>query len=979
MKIFIKLFLWVLGISFFVSCTDDMIAPPLQAPELETPDIGDRAELKELHVDGRYLKDDEGNIVNLHGVAQTFSPFFNNNAWTNYDVDGCLRYNKNLLDEVLAAGWEINFVRQHMDPYWSSPGAPSEAEAYAYYDEERFKKYLDIVFVPMAEFAISRGCYVVMRPPGVSPHEISVGDDYQNYLVAVWDIVSQHPRLKDNPYVMFELANEPVNIRGKDGSSLSDDEGFKQLTEYFQKVVDTVRKNCSNIIWVPGLGYQSQYAGYAKNRYPIKDELNNFGFAIHVYPGWYGSDGENEDGGVGTGGGYVAFQNGWDNQVGPVASDYPIMVTEMDWAPAKYDSSWGKALTGEAGGSGFGANFKLIVDNSGNVSWLIFTGMHLMADFVDEPGIPGQYNFLNDPEACPWPVYHWWQEYAGVTSEDYGTLTDVIIEGYEKGEDGKYHLTLSTGNNFYLVVKGKYDSGKTKVLTGVKYSSSTPDVVSISETGKINALKDGTATITVTYEEWNLELEIDVTMFPLTSSVFNPSIWETGSFDEKNKTLITGQYGFGGWEYNNGIDLSQFKYLVAELDNEDNSLDGKTVNFRLFDQGYWNGAADYKYNFSANSKAVADVQNMYKDNNGVKTRLDPSSIKIVGFWSPGGFPIKIKSVYTTNEWPFADVTGLAVTWPASVAIGGESLMAVTATFSDGSTRDVTYEVDYNTTSASIISVDKKGYLKGVAEGTATITVSFGPEGNKKEVQKEITVTGSAKSLSATNLPLQILSGKEVSYMVYAHFGDGSTLEFTNAVEYVSSNTSVLEVTDKGKIKAISAGKSTLIISYMSTQLKKDIEVVSSAGNFDMVGGWFNPQITGTSEYDYETGLLKMTNSGLIGWEYGTAVNLRADSNKKYLVAQLSADSGDCWFVLGNGGAYNPCYVTSAQDMVTVGDSRYIVVDVTKDYTENGYNHGDETIYLDQIKLLALQSYGSTITIKKIYLSDTDPTAGGATE
>lgn len=94
---------------------------------------------------------------------------------------------------------------------------------------------------------------------------------------------------------------------------------------------------------------------------------------------------------------------------------------------------------------------------------------------------------------------------------------------------------------------------------------------------------------------------------------------------------------------------------------------------------------------------------------------------------------------------------------------------------------------------------------------------------------------------------------------------------------------------------------------------------------------------------------------------------------------MSADSGDCWFVLGNGGAYDPCYVTSAQDMVTVGDSRYIVVDVTKDYTENGYNHGDKTIYLDQIKLLALQSYGSTITIKKIYLSDTDPTAGSATE
>ena len=30
-----------------------------------------------LHVDGRYFKDPSGNIVNLHGFAQTYSPWFN--------------------------------------------------------------------------------------------------------------------------------------------------------------------------------------------------------------------------------------------------------------------------------------------------------------------------------------------------------------------------------------------------------------------------------------------------------------------------------------------------------------------------------------------------------------------------------------------------------------------------------------------------------------------------------------------------------------------------------------------------------------------------------------------------------------------------------------------------------------------------------------------------------------------------------------
>lgn len=39
-----------------------------------------------LHVEGRYLKDTHGNIVNLHGFAQTYSPWFNERGkyWTMY-------------------------------------------------------------------------------------------------------------------------------------------------------------------------------------------------------------------------------------------------------------------------------------------------------------------------------------------------------------------------------------------------------------------------------------------------------------------------------------------------------------------------------------------------------------------------------------------------------------------------------------------------------------------------------------------------------------------------------------------------------------------------------------------------------------------------------------------------------------------------------------------------------------------------------
>lgn len=172
--------------------------------------------MPKLHVEGRYFKDDAGNIVNLHGYAQTFSPWFNEmgTKWNNYDVAACLNYNKGIIDGINRAGWKMSFVRMHMDPYWSNvPGKSVSGENdISAFSFDRFKTYLGQVFIPMVQYAINHGMYVVLRPPGVCPETISVGDEYQKYLIKVWGFVSNHRLLRNNPNVMFELANEPVNI-----------------------------------------------------------------------------------------------------------------------------------------------------------------------------------------------------------------------------------------------------------------------------------------------------------------------------------------------------------------------------------------------------------------------------------------------------------------------------------------------------------------------------------------------------------------------------------------------------------------------------------------------------------------------------------------------------------------------------------------------------------------------------------------------
>ncbi|WP_442795668.1 family 43 glycosylhydrolase [Pelobium manganitolerans] len=407
-----------------------------------------KTNLPRLHVEGRYLKDPHGNTVNLHGFAQTYSPYFNDGKWSNFNVADCLNYNKGLIDKILAAGWKMNFIRLHMDPYWSNePGCtPDYHESANCFSEVRFKKYLDEVFVPMAEYAVSKGLYVIMRPPGVCPEKIAVGDTYNQYLIKVWNIVAQHPKLKNHPNIMYELANEPIKIQGPDGDYGSSSQGhFDNLKTFFQSIVNTIRATGSdNILWIPGLGYQALYKGFAFN--PI--EGKNIGYAVHIYPGWFGSAN-----------GYEAFKKEWDINVKPISDLAPIVVTEMDWADEKYHASWGKGYTGTAGADGFGANFKKIVDDSGNVSWLVFTSPHLLAEFTGVPPAQGQpYTFLNDPEACPWPIYHWYQEYAKVdyprpdfskqSSSDNGdgTYTNPLIHADFPDPD-----VIRVGDVYYMV------------------------------------------------------------------------------------------------------------------------------------------------------------------------------------------------------------------------------------------------------------------------------------------------------------------------------------------------------------------------------------------------------------------------------------------------------------------------------------------------------------------------------------------------
>jgi hypothetical protein len=903
-----------------------------------------------LHVEGRYLKDPHGNIVNLHGFAQTYSPWFNEmgNYWSGYDVAGCLNYNKGIIDGVMAAGWKASFLRLHMDPHWSyTPGLPVEGEHdISTFDFERFKTALDSVFIPMAEYAISKGLYVIMRPPGVCPGQIAVGDAYNQYLIKVWGYVAQHPKLKNNPNIMFELANEPVNILGPDGTYGTGSQGhFDNLKTFFQAVVDTIRASADNILWIPGLGYQSLYQGYAIN--PIEGE--NIGYAVHVYPGWFNS-----------GQGYERFQEGWDEQVKPVADFAPIVVTEMDWAPEKYNASWGKSTTGTAGGDGFGANFKAITDTSGNVSWLIFTGPDLLDDFTGIPPAAGEdYTFLNDPEACPWPTYHWYQDYAleNYPRQDFeylpqsdngdGTFANPVIGG-----DFPSPIVVLADDTYYMVSASPGTSPDTTVLESKdlvnwKYSDEPIDNIPLENRILVDGsdVDSGTVIQTNTGEWWAV-VSYDNGPFgkfpyllPVTWEKDGPVVLKT-AIDSTNlkkpdvgrdyytTSLVTNDifrhYILGPqWGWNSSPDSSKWSLLeragyirLRTVDVVDSLHEAKNI----LTQRILAYPADLDHSYGTikmeiDSMREGDVAGLtvFQDPYGfIGVKMISGEKKLVTFINKEmqtGPTISDSIIYLQAVASFnTSKAGFYYSLDNNVftKLGNDMTMGYNNSASTGNRFGVFNYATANT--GGFVDVDWFSTESSFVEDNFYDTV-FAGYTKESLTLTDVIVEGEEN--------LTVLTSSSKSLTVKAIYADGHTEDISIGAGYTNHNPDVIAVS-RGKIISLKDGNATLAIDYtgpLGEQKQVTLHVTSTT--FPLTNELFNPDIFGDGSFDETTHTLHTGQWGFSGWQYG-GINL---SGYKYLVARLGSDNNaDVEFKFFDGNSYwGPSTISK------FGDGREVVV------------------------------------------------------
>ncbi len=883
-----------------------------------------------LHVEGRYLKDPHGNIINLHGFAQTYSPWFNERGayWDNYNVAGCLTYNQNKIDEILDAGWKMNFVRIHMDPYWSStPGCEGRYEGEECFNEDRFIKYLDEVFVPMTEYAVSKGLYVVLRPPGVAPEEIEVGGVYYNYLLQVWGIVSEHPVLKNHPNVSFELANEPIRILGPDGTYGSGTQGhFDNLKIYFQDIVDSIRVSADNILWIPGLGYQSQYSGFAVN--PIEGE--DIGYAVHVYPGWFNS-----------GQGYEPFQRGWDEQVKPVADFAPIIITEMDWAPEKYDASWGTDITGTAGGEGFGANFKLITDKSENVSWLLFTEPHFLADFTGISPAQGQpYTFLNDPEACPWPIYHWYQDYA----EEYNPRPEFQYQTHTDNGDGTFANPLihadfpsplvveKEGKYFLASVNTAFQRDTTllesKDLVSWEYSNANLSEISFDEVQLVNNTDPASGSLieTNTGEWWVVKSFSEGAygsfpyLLPVSWDGDTPVLDETAKessaltkpdigrefFEESVQTndnfrnyLLSPQWHWKDmpiadkWSL---LERAGFLRLysgdaVNDIDAAQNVLSQRVTAFR----------SDLSRSFATIRLELGAMQ----DGEIVGLSLYGDEVNMVGVTMSNGE----KHVVSHLEGQMATqvpITGSEI-YLRILASYNSSKAYLYYSFDNSQFTQVGATISLNETPSSGYRFGITSYATQQSDGYVDLdwfstesTYSeerFYPADFESFTEASLTLTGIE---SDQGEDITILSGGTTKINVTAYFEDGHSEDVSRTAIYTNYDSEIITVRN-GNITSIKDGESALEIIFegpLGNKQQINATVVSST--FPLTNELFNADIWEDGTFDETTNTLHTGLYGFGGWQYD-AIDL---SEYKYIVVRLGGGNNtDAQFRLFDESSY----------------------------------------------------------------------------
>lgn len=436
---------------------------------------------------------------------------------------------------------------------------------------------------------------------------------------------------------------------------------------------------------------------------------------------------------------------------------------------------------------------------------------------------------------------------ASITAS-YGSKTSTIIVDVSVARkltvDAK-SLSLRKGDTKALKLEATYADGSTEIVTdGAEWSSSDQGVAVVSK-GSVKALDSGEATITAKYGDKSVTVSVevdpaakltadqvkfdvqpgDVVQVKLTATyadestgdVTGKATWTTSNASfatvddgtivavDRGEATITAKYG-----------KKSVKVTVSVGALDTLSISEKTLVMKEDDRKQLTVTAKYK---DGTIKDVTDDAEWTSSS----TAIAEVSDGLVTAWSSGKATLTAKfgekSVTAAAQVELADKLSAS---HRSVILrkGQNAQVTLTATYSDGTTEDVTAKADWSVQSAKVAEISG-GLVTAFERGKTTLVAKYG----SKTLSIPLEVDYAAK-LTLGKKELLLKSGLTEQLTLTATFSDGTTQDVSGEAEWSARSYKIADVSDTGLVSAVAYGKTSVTAKFGGRSVSVSVEVDS---------------------------------------------------------------------------------------------------------------------------------------------------------
>ena len=335
-------------------------------------------------------------------------------------------------------------------------------------------------------------------------------------------------------------------------------------------------------------------------------------------------------------------------------------------------------------------------------------------------------------------------------------------------EQSIFFRSSETGKTANVVVMASYpNSSDVDVTSKAIWSSSNEQVATVFK-GQITPVGAGSATIKATYSGKTVEIAVDVD---------------------------TARY----------LDINDVKDTLAMSVTGNNKTKTLTLNAEYIDSS--------KEDVTSKATWTSSNEDVVYVSNGELVAYQSGTATITAAY--GGKTVKFTvSVDVPDKYEMDKKK-------ATVGVDETTSVKVLAIYGDTS-KDVSENATWSSSSEKVAEVDSKGIITGVATGKATITAKI--EGKTLTIPVEV---GLVSSLEA-DTEFVVLSAKETQTVILTGTdGDGNVKDVTADAIWKSSNSRVADV-KKGVITGNNSGKANITAEYGSQKItiKVEVDVIS---------------------------------------------------------------------------------------------------------------------------------------------------------